>query len=235
MPKQPKAPVTQAQPTSPVVKSTPQPDFIPEPVQQPTTPTSREPIVQSVPEVEKTEDIYINTQQQVQGGDTYVNTQQLQGDDTYQNVQEIQTQQKQQYNQPAVQQHEEDEWATEAEPEPEKIDIKSPVKSPTSPKANVPNDNIYGNIEAIKANEAENGHKDAVAAPEHHQEEEIVLNPDDPGVTATALYDYQAAAEDEISFDPDDVITHIDMVRTRLELLISSSFVVHIYQRHCRV
>jgi SH3 domain len=30
--------------------------------------------------------------------------------------------------------------------------------------------------------------------------------------TATALYDYQAAAEDEISFDPDDLITHIEMV-----------------------
>lgn len=35
---------------------------------------------------------------------------------------------------------------------------------------------------------------------------------DDTGVRATALYDYQAAAEDEISFDPDDLITHIEMV-----------------------
>lgn len=34
----------------------------------------------------------------------------------------------------------------------------------------------------------------------------------DPGVTATALYDYQAGAEDEISFDPDDTITHIEMI-----------------------
>jgi len=31
-------------------------------------------------------------------------------------------------------------------------------------------------------------------------------------MTATALYDYQAAADDEISFDPDDLITHIEMV-----------------------
>ncbi len=36
---------------------------------------------------------------------------------------------------------------------------------------------------------------------------------DDVGVKATALYDYQAAAEDEISFDPGDVITNIEMVR----------------------
>jgi cortactin len=42
--------------------------------------------------------------------------------------------------------------------------------------------------------------------------EQFVLSPDNPGVTALALYDYQAAADDEISFDPDDLITHIDMI-----------------------
>ena len=31
-----------------------------------------------------------------------------------------------------------------------------------------------------------------------------------------ALYDYQAAADDEISFDPNDVITNIEMVSERL-------------------
>lgn len=35
---------------------------------------------------------------------------------------------------------------------------------------------------------------------------------EDTGVVAVALYDYQAAAEDEISFDPEDVISHIEMV-----------------------
>ncbi|XP_066908922.1 src substrate cortactin isoform X3 [Halyomorpha halys] len=35
---------------------------------------------------------------------------------------------------------------------------------------------------------------------------------DDSGYTAIALYDYQAAADDEISFDPDDIITNIDMI-----------------------
>lgn len=34
----------------------------------------------------------------------------------------------------------------------------------------------------------------------------------DTGFKAVALYDYQASAEDEISFDPDDTITHIDMI-----------------------
>lgn len=44
------------------------------------------------------------------------------------------------------------------------------------------------------------------------EEEQFVLSPENPGVTAYALYDYQAAADDEISFDPDDLITHIDMI-----------------------
>ncbi|KAJ8709021.1 hypothetical protein PYW07_008847 [Mythimna separata] len=35
---------------------------------------------------------------------------------------------------------------------------------------------------------------------------------DEDGYTARALYDYQAAAPDEISFDPDDIITNIVMI-----------------------
>ncbi|NWT05581.1 HCLS1 protein, partial [Mionectes macconnelli] len=34
----------------------------------------------------------------------------------------------------------------------------------------------------------------------------------DPGTCAVALYDYQGEGDDEISFDPDDTITHIEMV-----------------------
>lgn len=43
-------------------------------------------------------------------------------------------------------------------------------------------------------------------------EEQFILSPDEPGIIAYALYDYQAAAEDEISFDPGDEITHIEMI-----------------------
>lgn len=43
-------------------------------------------------------------------------------------------------------------------------------------------------------------------------EQQFVLSPDDPGIIAYALYDYQAAADDEISFDPGDVITHIECI-----------------------
>ncbi|CAN7990355.1 unnamed protein product, partial [Ixodes hexagonus] len=33
-----------------------------------------------------------------------------------------------------------------------------------------------------------------------------------PSLRARALYDYQAADDTEISFDPDDVITHIEQI-----------------------
>lgn len=35
---------------------------------------------------------------------------------------------------------------------------------------------------------------------------------DDPGLAARALYDYQAADDSEITFDPGDIITHIDQI-----------------------
>merc|ERR1719328_162550 len=43
-------------------------------------------------------------------------------------------------------------------------------------------------------------------------EEDFDDNFENTGVTAIALYDYQAAADDEISFDPNDIITNIEMV-----------------------
>lgn len=45
-----------------------------------------------------------------------------------------------------------------------------------------------------------------------YQEDEIV----DTGLTAIALYDYQAAADDEISFDPEDLITHVETVINKI-------------------
>lgn len=44
------------------------------------------------------------------------------------------------------------------------------------------------------------------------EEQQFILSPDNPGIEAQALYDYQAAADDEISFDPGDLITHIEMI-----------------------
>ncbi|KAM4850680.1 src substrate cortactin isoform X2 [Urocitellus parryii] len=51
-------------------------------------------------------------------------------------------------------------------------------------------------------------------APSHYQAEDgtYAEYENDLGLTATALYDYQAAGDDEISFDPDDIITNIEMI-----------------------
>ena len=41
---------------------------------------------------------------------------------------------------------------------------------------------------------------------------ETVTEETGTGLVAVALYDYQAAAEDELSFDPDEIIVNIEMV-----------------------
>ncbi|XP_058118441.1 src substrate cortactin isoform X1 [Anopheles ziemanni] len=58
---------------------------------------------------------------------------------------------------------------------------------------------------------AQTTHQAAVDV-EPEEVEEFIPSPDNPGIQAIALYDYQAAADDEISFDPDDKITHIEMI-----------------------
>ncbi|XP_050351976.1 drebrin-like protein B [Nymphalis io] len=51
-------------------------------------------------------------------------------------------------------------------------------------------------------------------SPEGMEEESTIYEDldDDPGLTARALYDYQAADESEITFDPGDIITHIEQI-----------------------
>ncbi len=61
-----------------------------------------------------------------------------------------------------------------------------------------------------------NGHH-KIEEPQHektngHANGDSSLADDSTGMVAVALYDYQAADEDEISFDPNDVITHIEQV-----------------------
>lgn len=126
-------------------------------------------------------------------------------------------------DEPEVDNHFESHWDDDApeygnigtikpNPNANKKSVKEEPKSEPVPEQTPVEDDIYGNAEMIKAIAQE--------APSSQQDDEIVLNPDDPGVTAVALYDYQAAAEDEISFDPDDVITHIDMVSHYIITLI---------------
>ena len=105
----------------------------------------------------------------------------------------------------------------------------------TVPKATVaavPQEDIYENVQTISEQIAQQSVKapeietpQQVEEPQHQQQqqvdsEQIYQNQEDlaeyivdTGIKATALYDYQAAADDEISFDPDDQITHIEQVR----------------------
>ncbi|XP_055378063.1 src substrate cortactin [Condylostylus longicornis] len=48
--------------------------------------------------------------------------------------------------------------------------------------------------------------------PIYGNQEDLASFIEDTGIKAIALYDYQAAADDEITFDPDDVVTHIEMI-----------------------
>lgn len=63
--------------------------------------------------------------------------------------------------------------------------------------------------EAVEHNSPESSENIPEAYEVEDYTKEEILN---TGVSAVALYDYQAAADDEISFDPDDVITHIEKV-----------------------
>ncbi|KAJ0178479.1 hypothetical protein K1T71_006302 [Dendrolimus kikuchii] len=60
----------------------------------------------------------------------------------------------------------------------------------------------------------ENGTASEDASPEGLDEEGTIYEDldEDPGLTARALYDYQAADESEITFDPGDIITHIEQI-----------------------
>ncbi|XP_028812813.1 src substrate cortactin isoform X2 [Denticeps clupeoides] len=111
----------------------------------------------------------------------------------------------------------------------------SPVPSPTAT-AQPLYENFVQDEEPARER-AENGsHHNEAESPssakgpsyEEPTQDELYQNPDDGyqaggdsqgydygedlGVTAVALYDYQAAGDDEISFDPDDIITNIEMI-----------------------
>ncbi|RLW10198.1 hypothetical protein DV515_00002517 [Chloebia gouldiae] len=71
--------------------------------------------------------------------------------------------------------------------------------------------------EAVSQREAEYEPEtvyEVAGAAEHYQTEENAYDEyeNELGITAIALYDYQAAGDDEISFDPDDILTNIEMI-----------------------
>lgn len=85
-------------------------------------------------------------------------------------------------------------------------------------------------IEAPQEPAQQNVTEGVTVTEEYGDEEETEVTLEDTGLTAVALYDYQAAADDEISFDPDDVITHVEMVNIPSS---APSFVTCIITCHC--
>lgn len=69
-------------------------------------------------------------------------------------------------------------------------------------------------IENVNYNKKENGTVAEESSPEGLDDEGTIYEDldADPGLTARALYDYQAADESEITFDPGDIITHIEQI-----------------------
>lgn len=81
-------------------------------------------------------------------------------------------------------------------------------------------EDIYENVQRKSVDAAHNSATEATVHVAGVESEAIYQNQqdlaeyiEDTGIRAVALYDYEAAAEDEISFDPDDLITHIEQVR----------------------
>lgn len=77
-------------------------------------------------------------------------------------------------------------------------------------------ESIYANIQRQSADEIpENGASVTADNAEaiYQNQQDLADYIEDTGIRAIALYDYESAAEDEISFDPDDLITHIEQVR----------------------
>lgn len=94
-----------------------------------------------------------------------------------------------------------------AHDEPKKVEeqIYSNVNYEEQQYANLPN-------EPVAANEGQIGGTTALVGTEDCDLSEYI---EDTKVRALALYDYQASAEDEISFDPNDIISHIEQVRCK--------------------
>ncbi|XP_053709271.1 src substrate cortactin-like [Synchiropus splendidus] len=107
-----------------------------------------------------------------------------------------------------------------------KAEVRAPSPVPASPSPQPAAAATTENIEEVNAGN-ENGEDMYEAEPEnlYTAEEDLYQTPteantdsqnyeygEDLGVTAVALYDYQAAGDDEISFDPDDIITNIEMI-----------------------
>ncbi|XP_015252816.1 PREDICTED: src substrate cortactin isoform X2 [Cyprinodon variegatus] len=100
----------------------------------------------------------------------------------------------------------------------------SPVHAPSPTPPAQPEEEYQNNQEILSeaARDPEPIYENTEDTQDDYEQPDLYQNPEEPaaadeygedlGVTAVALYDYQAAGDDEISFDPDDIITNIEMI-----------------------
>lgn len=108
--------------------------------------------------------------------------------------------------------------------------VPAPIEHQEQIYSNIPEEQIYSNSDVIQQEVTNLAQPEqpvqinpaALAGNEDYDLSEYI---EDTKVQAIALYDYQASAEDEISFDPNDIITHIEMVNCLKKLIpVSMSF-----------
>lgn len=97
--------------------------------------------------------------------------------------------------------------------------VSQPEHSPAIQTTTQLAEDIYQNVQRhVDVESKRNGAADATASigdteAIYQNQQDLADYIEDTGIKAIALYDYEAAAEDEISFDPDDIITHIEQVK----------------------
>lgn len=97
-------------------------------------------------------------------------------------------------------------------PSPEPVTVVSSSLTVNQEDANAHQDQIYSNVDIINEQTANSNQQPYAAIATTDDQIDLAEYIEDTGIRAIALYDYEATAEDEISFDPNDIITHIEQI-----------------------
>lgn len=103
---------------------------------------------------------------------------------------------------------------TEAEKKPEEIEPKVPEATEATEAEIQPDEERETKSNHVEVDEVAINDQDAETELYNQLEEGsyVYFDPNNEGMKARALYDYQAADNTEITFDPGDIITHIDTI-----------------------
>ncbi|KAB0802433.1 hypothetical protein PPYR_04619 [Photinus pyralis] len=92
----------------------------------------------------------------------------------------------------------------------EQLRLMQQQKVQTESQTEMPKQEVYQNVEELRTESPV--YKETSEGQNTALQEDLQYEIVDTDLTAIAVYDYQAGAEDEISFDPDDIITHVEKI-----------------------